>query len=136
MGMSWRCGRPREAPVVLALLQSLGFLLLGGVFVWAGAEHFLRFREVVAQLAARGFPAPAPLLATGSALEIIAGVCLAAGIARPWAAAALGAFTIAASVMALDFWRYGGAERQGMRSAFAINVAVLGGLILAATAAQ
>lgn len=119
-----------------ALVQSLGFLLLGGVFVWAGADHFLRFREVVAQLATRGFPAPVPLLAAGSTVEIVAGACLGAGIARPWAATALGAFTVAASMMALDFWRHGGAERQGMRSAFTINIAVLGGLILAATTAS
>lgn len=67
-------------------------------------------------------------------MELVAGLCLATGIGRPCAALALIAFTIAASVLALDFWRYCGPERQGLRSAFTINIAVLGGLILAATA--
>lgn len=40
-------------------------------------------------------------------------------------------FTLAASVLALDFWRYSGAERQSIRNAFTINIVVVGGLILA-----
>ena len=115
-------------------LHDIGCILLGGVFVWAGIDHFLRFKEVVQQLGERGFPAPAPLLAAGSAVEAIAGLCLALGIERPFAAAALIAFTIAASVLALNFWRYSGPEREGMRSAFIINIAVIGGLIVAGTA--
>ena len=34
----------------------------------------------------------------------------------------------------LDFWRHSGAERLGLRTAFAANVAIIGGLLLAATA--
>ncbi|WP_246675456.1 DoxX family protein [Mesorhizobium sp. B2-3-4] len=110
----------------------LGFVLLGGVFVWAGAGHFLKFRTIAAQLAERHFPFPAVLLAAGSSVEIIAGLCLATGMGRPYASLALVVFTIAASVMMLDFWRYSGPERQGLRSAFTINIAVIGGLLLAA----
>ncbi|UDL88879.1 DoxX family protein [Mesorhizobium sp. PAMC28654] len=119
---------------MVALVHTLGFVLLGGVFVWAGAEHFLKFTTIVAQLAERQFPAPSLLLAAGSTVETVAGLCLATGVARPYAAPALIAFTVAASLMALNFWRYSGPERQGLRSAFTINIAVLGGLILAATA--
>lgn len=119
---------------MIALIHDLGFILLGGVFVWAGAEHFLKFKTIAAQLGERQFPAPSLLLAAGSIVELVAGLCLATGVARPYAALALIVFTIAASVLALDFWRYCGPERQGLRSAFTINIAVLGGLILAATA--
>ena len=51
-------------------IQQLGFILFGGVFVWAGLEHFLRFRAIARQLGEQGFPAPAPLLAAGSLLEV------------------------------------------------------------------
>jgi putative oxidoreductase len=119
---------------MIVLFHNLGFMLLGGVFVWAGAEHFLKFRTIAAQLAERHFPMPKPLLAAGSMVEITAGLCLATGVGRAYASLALIAFTIAASVLALDFWRYRDPERQGLRSAFAINIAVVGGLILAATA--
>ena len=114
-------------------IQHLGFILLGGVFVWAGLEHFLRFRTITAQLGEQGFPAPIPLLAAGSLLEVAAGLCVVLGFYRPYAAAALVGFTIAASALALNFWRYSGPQRQGLRSAFIINFAVVGGLILAMT---
>ncbi|WP_163272932.1 DoxX family membrane protein [Chelativorans alearense] len=117
-----------------AFLHHLGLVLLGGVFFWVGVEHFLRFRVIAASLAERGFPAPRPLLAAGSVLEIVAGFCLATGIGAAYAAAALAVFTIAATAMALNFWRYTGDERAALRSGFTINVAVLGGLIVAATA--
>ncbi|MER8456851.1 DoxX family membrane protein [Mesorhizobium sp. M0189] len=65
---------------MIAVLHHLGVVLLGGVFIWAGAEHFLRFRAIAASLAERGFPAPKPLLAAGSVLEIGGGFCLATGL--------------------------------------------------------
>lgn len=112
-------------------LQHFGFILLGGVFVWAGLEHFLRFRALAGQLGEHGFPAPGPLLAAGSLLEVTAGLCVVLGFHRSYAAAALIVFTVAASALALNFWRYSGPQRQGLRSAFIINFAVVGGLLLA-----
>lgn len=114
-------------------VHQLGLVLLGGVFVWAGADHFLRFGEVSGMLRERGFVAPRLMLASGSVLEIVAGLCLVVGIYRPYAAVALIVFTLAASLMMLNFWRFDGVERQGVLSAFIINIAVIGGLILAAT---
>ena len=35
--------------------------------------------------------------------------------------------------MMLDFWRYSGVERLTLRSAFTANIAIIGGLLLAAT---
>ncbi|MER8995535.1 DoxX family protein [Mesorhizobium sp. M0678] len=118
---------------MIAFFHHLGLVLLGGVFIWAGAEHFLRFRAIAASLAERGFPAPRPLLAAGSVLEIAGGFCLATGLGGPFPGAALAVFTIAASFMALNFWHCGGDEREALRTGFTINVAVLGGLIVAAT---
>lgn len=119
---------------MITLLHQLGLMLLGGVFVWAGAGHFFVFRQVAASMAARGLPASGPLLAAGSLLQISAGALLAFGIATPWAAAALAAFTVVATLMMLDFWRHEGSEREALRNGFLINIAVLGGLIVAATA--
>lgn len=118
-----------------ASLHQIGLILLGGVFGWAGADHFLRFGQVAAMLKERGLPAPRAMLAAGSLVEIVAGLCLAARFQTIWAAAALILFTIAASVILLDFWRHDGVARQGPRSAFVINVAVIGGLMIAAASA-
>ncbi|WP_352895663.1 DoxX family protein [Mesorhizobium sp. M1340] len=57
-----------------------------------------------------GLPAPKPLLAAGSVLEIAGGFCLATGLGGRFPAAALAVFTITASFMALNFWSYRGDE--------------------------
>ncbi|WP_027165572.1 DoxX family protein [Mesorhizobium sp. WSM3224] len=114
-------------------IQAVGAFLIGGVFVVAGIEHFVKFRAMSDYLASRGFPAPALMLATGSAVEIVAGLMLALGFALPFAAGALAAFTLATNVMLLRFWASEEPERQVLRNAFLINIAVIGGLLLAGT---
>lgn len=112
-------------------VQALGALLIGGVFVFAGIEHFVKFGAMRDYLAARKFPAPALMLAVGSAVEVVAGFLLAVGIARSVAAGALIVFTLAANLMLLLFWARAEPERQVLRNAFLINIAVIGGLLLA-----
>jgi putative oxidoreductase len=121
------CERRRMSDLAIGI----GHLLLGGLFVWAGIDHFLRFREVEAMLVGRGWPRAGALLAAASAFQILAGLGLAVGVLRPWAALGLAAFTVAASLLLLDFWRFQGEQRGAMRSGFAVNVGLVGGLILA-----
>jgi len=109
----------------------LGYLLLGGLFVWGGLDHFLRFGVVKAMLVERHWPAPGALLAIASIFQVVAGLCLILGILRPLAALGLAGFTIAATLLLLDFWHFEGPERDGIRSGFIVNLAVLGGLLLA-----
>jgi putative oxidoreductase len=109
----------------------LGYLLLGGVFVFAGIDHFLRFEAVRRMLADRSWPRPGAVLAVASVFQIVAGLCLALGLLRPWAALGLAAFTVAATLLLLDFWKFQGPPRDGMRSGFTVNVALVGGLLLA-----
>ena len=114
-------------------VEALGALLVGGVFVFAGIEHFLKFAAMRDDLAAQKFPAPALMLAAGSAVEVVAGFLLAVGMARPFAAGALILFTLATNLMLLRFWACEEPERQVLRNAFLINIAVIGGLLLAGT---
>lgn len=131
MAMSSPSGRPSRA-AALELASHIGFLLLGGVFAYQGITHVLGYKSLVAFLVTRNFPAPAILLPSGLAVQTIAGLCLALGVMRLYAAVALIVFTIAASLTLLDFWRYSGSERLSLRSGFIINIAVLGGLLIVA----
>ncbi|TIV49834.1 MAG: DoxX family protein [Mesorhizobium sp.] len=114
-------------------VQALGALLIGGVFVFAGIEHFAKFGAMHDYLAAQKFPAPTLMLAAGSAVEVIAGSLLAVGVARLFAAVVLVIFTLATNFMLLRFWASAEPERQVLRNAFLINIAVIGGLLLAGT---
>lgn len=109
----------------------LGYFLMGGIFVFAGIDHFRNFPAVRGMMAQRGWPIPGPLLASVSAFQIMAGLCLALGLFRPWAALGLAVFTVAASLSFLDFWRTNTPDRMWMRSEFIINTGLLGGLLLA-----
>jgi putative oxidoreductase len=112
----------------------IGLLLMGGMFAYEGLMHLLDLKGLTVFLSERNFPAPHLLVPLGSGLQIIAGLGLAFGIARPYAASALIVFTIVASLMLLNFWRYSGAERNSLRSGFIVNIAVIGGLLIAAGA--
>jgi putative oxidoreductase len=107
---------------------------MGGMFAYEGVAHLLDFKALAAFLVERNFPAPNLLLPAGSVVQIVAGLALAFGIARPYAAGALIIFTVVASLMLLNFWRYSGAERNSLRSGFIVNIAVIGGLLIAAGA--
>jgi putative oxidoreductase len=115
-----------------ALLLIAGRLLLGGMFVVGGSRHFFIYPEIIAAMQARGVPAPALALMAGTAFQIVAGACLALGILITPAAFGLVAFTVAASIMMLNFWDMEGAARENARNNFQSNVAIIGGLLIAA----
>jgi putative oxidoreductase len=112
-------------------LHVLALLCIAINFIRAGCVHFLHFRDVCAMLAGRGWPLPGPALAAGSIVQIVAGAGLLWQPTRPASAIALLAFTAAASLALLDFWRRSGADRAATANGFFGNVAVCGGLLLA-----
>ncbi|WP_167758564.1 DoxX family protein [Zemynaea arenosa] len=113
-------------------LQNLGLLCLALMFVRAGVVHFMHFGAVAGMLRARRWPAPALLLAAGSLVQIVAGIGLLFAPTRAVSAGLLIGFTAAASITLLDFWHLTGRERTQPENAFFSNIAVCGGLLLAA----
>jgi putative oxidoreductase len=113
-------------------LWLLGRLLLGGLFVVAGIRHFFIFGAVRQAIAARGVPFASLVLVAGSAFEMLAGTLLMAGVAVAYAALGLALFSIAASVMLLNFWDMEGSSREAALNAWQSNLAVAGGLLVAA----
>ena len=111
----------------------LSLLCIAINFVRAGCVHFLHFRDVCAMLAGRGWPMPGTMLAAGSILQIAAGAGLLWQPTRHISALALLAFTVAASVTLLDFWRKSGREGMLAANGFFGNVALCGGLLLTLT---
>jgi len=114
------------------LLLVIGRLLLGGLFVAGGARHFFIVPIVSQAMAHRGVPAPRLVLVVGSVFEIAAGLLLMLGILVPIAALGLVIFTVAASVMLLNFWSMQGAAREAALTTWQSNLAIIGGLLIAA----
>jgi len=110
----------------------LGRVLLGGLFVVGGLRHFWIFGGVAQAIAARGVPLPKLVLALGTAFEIAAGLLLISGVFVPLVALGLVVFTLLASVMLVNFWGMEGAARDNAINVWQSNLAIIGGLLVAA----
>jgi putative oxidoreductase len=115
------------------ILLVMGRVLLASIFVAAGIKHCIVAREIIPMIAARGIPYPRLVLGVGSAFEFIFGLMLMFGIAGPWAPLGLAVFTIAATLMLVNFWDMQGPARDQALTGFQYNVAILGGLLVAAS---
>ena len=72
------------------------------------------------------------MLLSGTAFEIVAGLALIFGFRPAWAALGLAAFTIAASVLLLNFWDMEEPARANAIGTWRSNLAIIGGLLVTA----
>ena len=112
-------------------LQAIGRVLLTSLFVLGGLSKLASYEATGARMAEAGLP---PLLLPGViALEIGGGAMLALGVRHAWAAAlALAAFILATNAVFHRFWTMEAPIRALELSLFFKNVAIAGGLVLAA----
>lgn len=113
----------------------VGRILLGGVFVTGGIEHAFTWKTLVGIMTKRGVPMPLVLLIAGSVFQAVLGVSLMLGMFVAWASLGLIVFTIAATVMFLNFWDMDGPGREAAKNAAIVNVGLIGGLLVAASQA-
>ena len=119
-------------PEAQAIRWFAGRLLLGGLFVVAGVRHFFILAPVTQAIAARGVPAARLVLLSGTAFEIVAGLALIFGFRPAWAALGLAGFTVAASVLLLNFWDMEEPARANAIGTWQSNLAIIGGLLVTA----
>jgi putative oxidoreductase len=113
-----------------------GRILLASLFICAGIKHCFLAKVIVPMIATRGIPYPRAVCLLGSAFEFAAGALLALGIEVFWASLGLAAFTIGATVMLVNFWDMEGPPREQALMSFQYNVAIVGGLLIAAASAM
>jgi putative oxidoreductase len=105
------------------------------LFVIGGVPHFFALEPLTQALKARGLPAPRLCLIAGTVFQIIAGTLLIFGQFVQFAALGLVAFTLVSSVLMVNFWSLAGEARQKMQNIFMSNLAIIGGLLIAAATA-
>lgn len=114
---------------------ALGRVLLGALFVIGGIPHFFHLDPLTEALRKRGLPAPRLGLIVGSVFQIVAGLLLIFGQFVQFAALGLVVFTLVASVLMVNFWSLTGEAREKMQNIFMSNLAIIGGLLIAAATA-
>jgi putative oxidoreductase len=122
---------------IATVLVTIGQLLMGALFVWAGLNHFGPAGEkAIPVLKSRGVPMPREALYLASALEVAGGACLMLGIAVAPAAIGLALFTIVASVLMVNFWDMPEGDTRDLLQGICIaNGAIVGGLLVIAAQA-
>lgn len=116
---------------VPAFIPVLGRLLLGGAFVFAGLRNLGSMPFLTDALRARGVPLASLVLMTGIAIQCVAGLLLILGLYSAFAALALIAFLIVATLIFHNFWDYQGEERVAHLNGVITNTALAGSFLLA-----
>jgi len=120
----------QDGPVLMMIV--LGRLLLGGLYVAGGIHHFFVIVPLTDAIEARGIPFAKWVLLSGSMFQILAGTQLMLGLFVTAAAFGLILFTLAATIMLLNFWDMQGTARESAINTWKTNMAIIGGLLIAA----
>ena len=119
--------QPLQNPLALA-----GRILLALMFVLAGFSKIAGFAGTVGYMHSKGMPAAELLAALTIVLEIGGGLALMFGFMTRWAALALAAFTLLASLIFHNFWAVPEAQKMVQNLMFMKNLSVIGGLLVLA----
>lgn len=118
------------SPTTTDFAALAGRVLLALMFVLAGLSKLGNFDGTTAYVASGGLPLPALLAAGTIALEIGAGLALALGYRARWAALALAAFTLLATVIFHAYWAAPPERQTTEMLMFMKNLAVAGGMLM------
>lgn len=120
-------------PELHALIKVLAHAMIAFLFLYRGAAAIPRFDHHKARLAAKSIPAAGFVLACGLGLMLVGGSLVLLDAYTLVGAAMLIVFTIAANIVYHDFWTVPEPDkRRRERNSFYNNVAVMGGVLLAA----
>lgn len=104
--------------------------LLALMFLLAGLSKFGGLEGTAGYIASKGLPMPQLLALGTAALEVVGAVLLMVGWQARWAALALAAFTLLASVLFHNFWAMPAEQQMMQQLMFMKNLSVVGGLLV------
>ena len=110
-------------------LSLVGRLLMAVLFLPAGISKIAGFAGTVGYIASKGAPVPEVAAIIAIIVEVGGGLALILGFKARWAAVALAAFTLVATVMFHNYWTFPAEQQMMQQLMFMKNVAVIGGLL-------
>jgi len=124
---------PELAHSLTSAAPWVGVVLLGLIFL-ANALGVLDQSVAVSEVVGAGLSKASAerMVAAGRMLQLTATPCLFINSVRPYAAVLLALFLIGATTTAHAFWRAPPHEQDRQRANFLKNLAIVGGLLLAA----
>lgn len=104
-------------------------ILLALMFLLAGFSKFAGLDGTAGYIASKGLPMPQLLAFGTAALEVGGALLLIVGWKARWAALALAAFTLLASLIFHNYWALPVEQQMMQQLMFMKNLAVVGGLL-------
>lgn len=114
---------PQGFPMLIARL------LLALMFLLSGLSKFGGLDGTAGYIASKGLPMAQLLAVAAAALEVGAALMLIVGWHARWAALALAAFTLAASVIFHNYWALPADQQMMQQLMFMKNLGIVGGLL-------
>ena len=108
----------------------IGRVLLALMFLMAGFSKFGGLEGTAGYIASKGLPMPQVLAIGAAVLEFGAAVLLIIGWQARWAALALAAFTLLATMLFHNFWAMPAEQQMVQQLMFMKNISVVGGLLV------
>lgn len=108
----------------------VGRLCLAAIFLWSGLGKIGSLGGFAGMLANQGLPAPMVAALVAVVLEAGGAALVIVGFLTRAAAAGLILFTIAATLIAHDFWTFEEPERSMQQIQFMKNLGLIGGFLL------
>jgi putative oxidoreductase len=109
-----------------------GRILLALMFVISGFGKLANAGPTAQFMATGGLPEVAALAVLVGLFEVLAGIALIVGFKAQWAALALGAFTVLASLLFHAYWSAPADQQYVQQLMFLKNLAVVGGMLAVA----
>jgi putative oxidoreductase len=113
-------------------LVVVGRVLLALIFVTSGYGKLADLEGTAGYIASVGLPWPTALAVAAGLFELLAGLALVVGFKARWAAFALGAFTLLASLLFHAYWAAPADQQFVQELMFMKNLAIAGGLFIVA----
>jgi len=107
----------------------LGRIGLALLFLWSGYTKLAYMAANVAYMKAYGMAAAELLIWPAAVFELIAGAMLVLGWKARWAALALAAYTVIATLIFHRYWSVPADQMLDQQTHFMKNVAIIGGLL-------
>lgn len=110
-------------------VYAFGRIALAALFLWSGYGKLFNIAGTVGFMRAHGMPMPEVLVWIALLVELVGGALLALGYRLRWAALALIAFTLVATLVFHAYWTLPPGQATGQQVNFMKNIAIIGGLL-------
>jgi putative oxidoreductase len=112
----------------------LGRFLMSVIFILSGGFKLIQFAGSASMMAGKGIPLAKLALVISLIIEIGGGIALLTGFRVRQIAPIMALWLVPVTLVFHNFWAYQGADQQNQMANFLKNVAIMGGLLVAAYA--